>query len=119
MWRINGLILIFFLGGCIVANENFGDLIIGTWYGSATETEMGLVRNVITFKENHHFRAESFFGSAKKPLVTEGGYEVIGQNLFAKKLNKGKPIPIEFGSGGNELIFYLPGEEPTKMMKKH
>ena len=118
MRRISSLILIFFLWGCAVTNKNFESLILGTWHSDAIETEMGSVRHTVTFTEKHYFRLESFFSSAEKPIVTEGGYEVIGTNLFAKQLNKGNPIPIVFGEEANELTLSLPEDGPVKFVKK-
>ena len=121
---IYSLILVF-LWGCAVDKNNLESLILGTWHSDVIETEMGSVRHIVTFTKNHHFRLESHFSSAENPIIsaenpiiTEGGYEVIGPHLFAKKLNKGKPIPIEFGTEGNDLVISLPGEDPVNFVKK-
>lgn len=91
--------------------------IIGTWKSNVLESDMGSVQNTIIFNVDNSFQLESLFGSSENAIVTRGIYEVNDYYLFTKQLNKGKPIPIEFKSEGNELILHIPGEEPTKLFR--
>ena len=118
MYKVSYLFLIVFLWGCTLASEEFDILIIGQWESQSIETELGVVQHKITFTANHQFRLESHFAPEDGAMITEGGYEIIGKQLFAKKLNKGKPIPLAFAADGRKLLLYFPAEKPFELERQ-
>ena len=99
-------------------DKDFASLIIGKWQGEALETEMGTVRNVLTFQEDKYFRLEAFWGTSPDPMVTLGLYEVQNDHLVTEQLNKGEPILMEFQQDGQELILHMPDEEPMQFLRQ-
>lgn len=100
--------------------EKYFDMIIGTWESQKLESEMGLVRHVLTFNQQHQFRLESYFSEAEdgdeqneEPIAIEGGFEVIGERLFAKQLNKDGPLAFKFYNGGQQMSLKLSGQQPV------
>ena len=115
--RSGWFILLFVSWGYSVSAQDLESSIIGIWQSKTVQSELGAVRNLIEFAADHRYRMQTYFDEAQEPAVTAGHYEIIGQQLVAKALNKGRPIPIELPSGGNRLILNLPGEPPTELTR--
>ena len=76
------------------------------------------MQHKITFTAEHQFRLESHFAEEDGVIITEGGYEIISEQLFAKKLNKGKPISLAFTEDGRKLLLYLPAQKPLELERQ-
>ena len=97
--------------------EKHLDKIIGQWESKELQSEIGMVRHMVEFTENNQYIFNVYMEKSQEPYIIEGKFEMIGEKLFAKQLNKGEGIRFEFRANDTQVMLYFDDEILTLYRK--